>query len=209
MHDVTLARRLDRNPPLVLIIGRGECRNFRINLCTAPGTSSVVKTRTEMTDQQVRHTMRYHGCMTRTQPRVEWTAEKMLWPNRASKVQVSRLEDVLKSGHRQLRPHGWLSQWKFFGQLWTVQNNCWSLGGRSFCCLSGEVWWFFWFCFYTTLKTEKSFVTLSINQDKYLELSWSGPIWRKSRKRFGLEKPFAELPDSFVLIGSSFDVLSR
>ena len=48
MHDVTLARRLDRNPPLVPITGRGECRNFRINLCTAPGTSSVVKTRTEM-----------------------------------------------------------------------------------------------------------------------------------------------------------------
>ena len=48
MPDEMLARRRDPKRPLVPITGRGECRNFRLNLFTAPAMISAAKRREEM-----------------------------------------------------------------------------------------------------------------------------------------------------------------
>lgn len=77
MPDEMLARRRDPKRPLVPITGRGECRNFRLNLFTAPAMISAAKRREEMTDQQARHTILFNGLIRKTQPTITGTVERM------------------------------------------------------------------------------------------------------------------------------------
>lgn len=77
MPDEMSARRRDPKRPLVPITGRGECRNFRLNLFTAPAMISAAKRREEMTDQQARQTILFNGLIRKTQPTITGTVERM------------------------------------------------------------------------------------------------------------------------------------